>query len=387
MFVQIRRPIRFVRRKALLLYEKVITFVYGPSEILDLLSSRRVIVHGCVLGGETYRVVEVVNGQLFTDGRRNISVISRRRLVPFVSWQHDAGQDLKTDENFLLSGRLRLSRRPERIQGTVVSLLCGESGNYNYFHWLFEVLPRLHLLNRLGIDLQSVIYLVPDCSCPFQVDTLNALGIGPERRLTSQKHGYICADLMVAISHPVLRNWDMPDWMLHFVRQSLLPLASKAVPGQFIYISRRDSANSRRLINEEDFCRQLNLCGFHCVVLSELSFADQVTLFSGARMIVGVHGAGLTNLVFASPGTVVYELYLQAYNPPMFANIARWLKLDYHGIACEPTDLDASPQLANLRISACQVEMILAHATEIGCRGEDVNRQPVDGKDSFPSES
>jgi capsular polysaccharide biosynthesis protein len=220
-----------------------------------------------------------------------------------------------------------------------------------------------------------VIYLVPDCSHAFQVDTLNALGIGPERRLSSRNHRYLCADLMVAISHPVLRSWDIPDWMLHFVRQSLLPLASKAVPAQFIYISRRDSANSRRLINEEEFCHQLILCGFHCVVLSELSIAEQMALFSGARMIVGVHGAGLTNLVFASPGTVVYELFLPTYNLPMFANIARWLNLDYHGIACSPVEVDATPQLANLRISASQAEMILAHAKQI------------DGKDSFPSEN
>ena len=42
--------------------------------------------------------------------------------------------------------------------------------------------------------------------------------------------------------------------------------------------------------------------GFETVYTEELSFAEQVRLFSETRCLVSIHGAGLTNLMFMPPG-------------------------------------------------------------------------------------
>src|SRR5579862_2386607 len=48
--------------------------------------------------------------------------------------------------------------------------------------------------------------------------------------------------------------------------------------------------------------------GFRTVHFEQMSFEDQVRVSAGASAMIGVHGAGLSNLVFARPGALVIEL-------------------------------------------------------------------------------
>jgi capsular polysaccharide biosynthesis protein len=69
----------------------------------------------------------------------------------------------------------------------------------------------------------------------------------------------------------------------------------------------------RRIVNEADLVKQLLPYGFEVVTLGEMSFADQVQLFREAQIIVGPHGAGFTNAVFAQPGATLIELFSPCY--------------------------------------------------------------------------
>ena len=40
-------------------------------------------------------------------------------------------------------------RKLKEIKGTVLSLLTGGAGNNNYWHWLYDVLPRLSLCSKI----------------------------------------------------------------------------------------------------------------------------------------------------------------------------------------------------------------------------------------------
>jgi len=56
--------------------------------------------------------------------------------------------------------------------------------------------------------------------------------------------------------------------------------------------------------------------------LEELPLTEQVRLFASAsaRLVLGVHGAGLSNLVFSPRGHAVLELYTAAF--PCYRNLA-----------------------------------------------------------------
>jgi len=47
---------------------------------------------------------------------------------------------------------------------------------------------------------------------------------------------------------------------------------------------------------------------FTLVYLEELSVFEQAQMFNAAQVIVGPHGSGFANLIFARPGTPVIEI-------------------------------------------------------------------------------
>jgi capsular polysaccharide biosynthesis protein len=146
---------------------------------------------------------------------------------------------------------------------------------------------------------------------------------------------------------------------------SFLSHASDSEFGQLIYISRGDSVNLRRLVNEDYLFSVLMSVGFKSYRLSELSVADQIALFSQAKMIVGVHGAGLANLVFASYRAVVYELFSSVYKPSTYESISRLVGLDYQSVVSDEYDNYESPQKADFRISDSNVMNIVRHAEKL----------------------
>ena len=84
----------------------------------------------------------------------------------------------------------------------------------------------------------------------------------------------------------------------------------------------RRNAARRRLLNEEELTGRLGDLGFVCVDPGELPFDEQVLLFSNARLVVGVHGAGCANLLFAPSDGVFVELYAEP-KQPFFRDLAQ----------------------------------------------------------------
>ena len=71
-----------------------------------------------------------------------------------------------------------------------------------------------------------------------------------------------------------------------------------------LYVTRRDARNRRKWVSNEEaieavFARR----GFEIVSMADVPFADQARLFRAAKVVAGVSGAGLTDLLFSPPGT------------------------------------------------------------------------------------
>jgi capsular polysaccharide biosynthesis protein len=69
--------------------------------------------------------------------------------------------------------------------------------------------------------------------------------------------------------------------------------------------------------------------GFEIVVPGALTLTEQIRVFREASLVVGPHGAGLTNIVFCEPGTIVYELVPDHYPNVCFTNLALICRLRY----------------------------------------------------------
>lgn len=82
--------------------------------------------------------------------------------------------------------------------------------------------------------------------------------------------------------------------------------SKKTLPHKLVYVSRSDATN-RNVINEDEVIKLVKKYNFEIVILSQLSFQSQINIFNESSMIITMHGAGLTNLVFSQQGQNVIE--------------------------------------------------------------------------------
>jgi capsular polysaccharide biosynthesis protein len=200
----------------------------------------------------------------------------------------------------------------EVVAGTVGVLTT--RGVDNYYHFLTDVLPRLELLRQAGVEPER--FLV-NRTTSFQRELLDALGIPEHCVVESALHPHIRAEHLVVPSLPD-SHLRTPPWVAAWLRRQFLP-ADVAPPHRRLYVTRGQRKNTRRVENEVQVIAALAPLGFETIDPGGLSVAEQVRLFSEAELVVGAHGAALTNLVFCPAGAAVIELF-----PPDYVNVCYW---------------------------------------------------------------
>ena len=212
----------------------------------------------------------------------------------------------------------------------VVSLTAGWQGAF--YHWMFEVLPRLHLIERAGY-LGSAIYL--EAAERFQKESLQLLEIDPDKIINAHAYAAVKAPRLIIPSVPQLPT----EWSCSYLRNKLLPKLTKKPPLR-LYISRGD-ATRRRILNEEDVYTLLETKGFQKVHLSKLSFKEQAEFFYAAEAVVAPHGAGLSHLLFCAPQTPVLEIFSPHYFQPCYWHVCDRIGLDYHYLVGKKMVMDS----------------------------------------------
>lgn len=94
-----------------------------------------------------------------------------------------------------------------------------------------------------------------------------------------------------------------------------------------IYIS-RSQARARKITNEQKLLEVLKKYNFEIYLLENLSFEEQIDLFSRTKNIVAPHGAGLTNIVFTKNTINILELENELHHTNVYWNL---------GVACGAT--------------------------------------------------
>jgi capsular polysaccharide biosynthesis protein len=194
---------------------------------------------------------------------------------------------------------------PHEVKGRLGVL--ASRGDRNYYHFLIDVLPRLGVLAQAAeIDMPEQWY-VPATS-PFQLELLDLMGITADRRINSDEIGHVRAETLVVPGLASVVKEKNTPWMVEFLRQRLLPNV-EPTERRPVYITRSAGTNNRAVTNEPELIALLTARGFDVVDPGALSVVDQIRIFASSSIIVSPHGAALANLVFASPGCHVIELF------------------------------------------------------------------------------
>jgi capsular polysaccharide biosynthesis protein len=85
-----------------------------------------------------------------------------------------------------------------------------------------------------------------------------------------------------------------------------------------------------------------------------MSVFDQAALFNSADVIVAAHGAGLSNLVFCEPGTLVLEIFPENYSTGNFFSIASALDLEYFSAVGETIKVEGAKHIRDHDVAASE---------------------------------
>ncbi len=198
---------------------------------------------------------------------------------------------------------------------------------------------------------------VPPLGADYQWETLRLCGIRRERVVQlATMQGLRARRLLlpndrVIVPHPAHKA---AGWATDFLRSTLgygVFLAGQDGPPRRrkLYVSRRD-APGRRVLNEAALVARLALFGYEPILLTGMPIARQIAAFAGASHIVSLHGAGLTNVVFADPSTTLVEIFPSTYGMASFYVLAGSLGMTYASYVTDQVTPGARDQLDDVTV-------------------------------------
>ena len=221
------------------------------------------------------------------------------------------------------------------LPGTAI--LCKKPGMTNYGHWLLEMMPKYWLTRHhpalADLHLTDAAVIVHDAADPLRqamADSLNMFG-NPMPIIT------FVPDMALRVADLIVIDGlaEHGGYMSPLSVQACTDLVASvpAGPPQLLFVSRTgaDRRNFAESAACDDAARAL---GWTVVYPGQRSFRTQVALFKGALGVAGILGAGMTNMVFARPGTRVVNLAPAAMPDNFFWFIAQLRGLRYEEYRC-----------------------------------------------------
>jgi hypothetical protein len=219
---------------------------------------------------------------------------------------------------------------PVKLEGNWTSIISRwgpTSCNPPYTHWLLDALPRLALLSEFPADTRII---VPGTMSQSRKDSLALLGLLDRSRLTSETHLEL-EHYYFSPPTSMLQGWN--PYGINFLRTAFLPKRDPNYSGPRKFFINRSgfTRTPRNAVELNDFFTSI---GWALVDPANLTFAQQIKLFSEAEAICGATGSGLTNAVFCQPGCQL-ALLAQDFLPDSWLEwISQIVKADYHYLIC-----------------------------------------------------
>ena len=197
-------------------------------------------------------------------------------------------------------------------------LLCKEPltiatthNNPNFFHWLTAPgSSALHLVEHFGLvqDPKTLIALGNSRKPHLQTYALEiSKSLKPESQIilgNSIKSAAHTLFAMQSLETQVAISPSQIKWIAGKRRANLKTTGERH---KRVFISRAN-ASKRRCTNEDELKTALENYNFEFISLEGLSLEKQHQVFASSEAIMGVHGAGLTNIVSCKPGTIIIEI-------------------------------------------------------------------------------
>jgi hypothetical protein len=234
-----------------------------------------------------------------------------------------------TSSAFCRRTRLNASRKPT---GTIpFAYILPVPYGRNFYHFTAETIYGLRFIDRLHVP-APIIYQDDRFGL---IDFYGAqLGVARNRFVKISDVDHCVIETCVMPENP---NFYWNRAMYQFFRGLIKGQeGTTGKPKRRVYISR--SLASRRPVNEDAVEAMLKDYGFAIVHTETIGIHEQATLFNQADIIISPHGAALTNMLFARPGTMIVEVFNPDYIDPQYCIRSKGGGLRYKAIIADQTN-------------------------------------------------
>lgn len=239
------------------------------------------------------------------------------------------------------------------------------SGNSGYAHWPSEVLAKFRAIENSDIDTAEVQFIVPPDLNDWQRESLELIGY-PVRTVNQIEYEHRLTSQTVVIPSTSELLWTGPPYVspseIEWIREQVLSQTKRKVShyGKRLFVSRVD-ANKRNIVNRDEVLDALSHFDIDVIIPGKLSYSEQVTVFSRAELIVGPHGAGLTNIMYSQEATVV-ELLIEDIKNKHYYVLSNLSNLQYDYVWCERQKDEQTPQRhSNMIVDIEELKQTISH--------------------------
>jgi len=198
--------------------------------------------------------------------------------------------------------------------------------SWEYFHWMTDALPRLIACKEFINPSHTLILPNKYKEYAYITDSLNAFNIPV---LFFKQTIKIKIQDLILPSHTALPG-NYNKLFINQLRALFLNPYKDLRPYRKIYIS-REKAPKRKIANEKAVVQILTKYGYEPHCFEDYSLQKQITLCAEAKSIVGLHGAGLTNILFLHEKGQLLEFRNQNdKNNNCYFSLASDLNIDYY---------------------------------------------------------
>ncbi len=219
------------------------------------------------------------------------TIFNLRKFHFYLSYSHLHGLPKKS----LLKRFLMLFSFGVKIDKAVWII---DNWSEGYFHWLTDALPRLIAAEKFT---QNSVVVLPE---EFRKQEY----IHESLRLLNYKVYFfnkkILVKKLILPSHTASTG-NYNKEIVNILRDKILK-NNKKLPQRNIFIS-RDKAHKRKITNEIEVVELLKQYDYEVHFFEDYTLTRQLEIMSQTKSLIGLHGSGLTNMLFMPENGQVFE--------------------------------------------------------------------------------
>ena len=209
------------------------------------------------------------------------------------------------------------------LRGDFTSIISRWNDGKNFFHWFLDGLTRLVHLKHFPQDCRI---LIPRDLPAFAQRSIELLGLtnrvvetgGEDLRI--ERYWFAGPTMLSGCPDPLGVAW---------LRRQFLREPAPA-RHRLLYLERK--AATRSITNAGEVREFFKVRGWEVLDPAELTLDEQIRRFREARAVAGMHGAALTNLLWATAGTRVLEFMPSRRRNGCYAGISLVAELPHQAL-------------------------------------------------------